>query len=392
MPDPSASFVVRRVGWTSRGGPPDDFPRRLPATYPVASFPTSAEARAEARRLERKARRGVNPFTLGGPALFFQTSLDAGRLSDWLLDRGVTPPTNFEAGHGAWLAWWTSKHQRLSEAGREAVWEALDKVRFFVVDEWPATAYAAVQIAWKLGVQRGDLLPSDCEGGYVRRLFRSRPEAERAVADLDGELREQERRDLEHEEVNHAGYEVARLGLARPRKRRSVGAVPFAELIEVPMPEGETGPTAYLLQRPAFDPEGPFCTDHIGDLTEGVVPLGLYPTREQAEAARQRCEAEARRLVSPFAFPPPHYSLLHLTRLSYAQLKKATRRLGLDPAVRPKGTIVRPQLGVTEYWPELWLRWWDERVDAMTDEQREGVWALLDRLRLCSVEEVTLEG
>jgi hypothetical protein len=39
----------------------------------------------------------------------------------------------------------------------------------------------------------------------------------------------------------------------------------------------------------------------------------------------------------------------------------------------------------------FWLAWWDERVDAMTDAQREGLWGLLDRLRFHSVTEVNLE-
>ena len=395
MPRPAENYVVECVRWTEPGyhGAPGERRRRLPASYPVASFATHAAAEAERRRLERKARKGVNPFAMGGPALFYQTSLDAGRLNDFLLDHGVKPPARPEAGHAAWLEWWKAKHKGMSAAEREVVWQALDKVRFYEVVERPAVVYATLEIAWKVGVERGEDMPCDCEGGYVRQLFRSSAPALRAAAELDEQLRERERRDFENEEATHAGYEVVRLiPLKGTRKRRSVNTAPFAELVEVPMPEGDVGATAYLLQRRPFEPEGGICTNYNGDPTEGVVALALYATKEAAEAERRRREQEAHRLVSPFDFPPPHYSLFDITKLSYQQLKARVKRLGLPLPVRPKGTHVRPELGVTEYWPELWLTWWDEHVDAMIDEQREGLWGLLDRLELFSVAEVKVEG
>src|SRR5688500_14991541 len=107
MSEPSPRFVVARIRYTDQclwGRP--ECPRRLPAKFPVASFASDDEARAECLRLERKARKGVNPFTMGGPALFYQTSLDAGRLNDWLLDRGVKPQARHAAGHAAWRGWW----------------------------------------------------------------------------------------------------------------------------------------------------------------------------------------------------------------------------------------------------------------------------------------------
>jgi hypothetical protein len=395
MPRAAARFVVERIRYTESAlyGALGGRRLRLPAAYPVASFASFAEAQAECRRLERAARKSVNPFALGAPALFYQTSLDSGRLSDWLLDHGVKPPARPERGHTAWLAWWKAKNKGLSEAQRGAVWEALDNVRFYEASGWPAVAYAAVEVAWKVGVPSGDVLPADCEGGHVRRLFRSRAAAERAVAELDENLRQQERDFLREEGMNYAGYGVNRVGAPRgSRKRRSINTAPFAELVEVPMPEGEVGSAAYLLQRPAFEPEGGICTNGNGDPTEGVVPLALYATTEAAESARRSREQAARLLVSPFAFPPPHYSLFDITKLSFEQLKARVARLGLPLPVRPKGTPVRPELGVTEYWPELWLAWWEEHVDAMSDEQREGLWALLDRLKLFTVAGVKVEG
>jgi hypothetical protein len=104
MTRPAASYVVERIRWTD---PPRAFGgRRLPAAYPIGTSAMPGAAEAERRRLERKARKGVKPFAVGGPALFYQTGLDAGRLNDWLLDHGVTPADRPEAGHAPWLAWW----------------------------------------------------------------------------------------------------------------------------------------------------------------------------------------------------------------------------------------------------------------------------------------------
>jgi hypothetical protein len=391
MPDaPGPSFVVQRIRWTEPGPYRrlGEWRRRLPAAYPVATFTDPAAARAECRRLEEEARQGVNPFTLGGPALFYQTSLDAGRLHDWLLDRGVTPPTKPGAGHAPWRSWWDAGHERMGGQERDAVWEALDKVRFFeVVERAAPVAYGVIELCWKVGVGVGDPLPSDCEGGVVRKLFRSRPGAERALSELGAQARENERRAIE-DGVNHSSYEVTRLsGPLAPGGAYSVDDAPFVEPAEVPVADGPVGPTAYLLERVALDPEGTFCTNNNGDPTEGRVPLALYATRERAEARRRECEETARELVSPFAFPPPHNSLFYLTSVPYEGLREGVERLGLKPPGGRRGT----RAGPGEFAPEAWLGWWDERVDAMTDAQREGLWALLDRLHFRAVTEVRLE-
>ena len=41
---------------------------------------------------EAALRARANPFTCGGPALHYQSSLDEDRLNDWLIDHGLTPP------------------------------------------------------------------------------------------------------------------------------------------------------------------------------------------------------------------------------------------------------------------------------------------------------------
>jgi hypothetical protein len=394
---PETVFVVQRNRWSEPGpGRPPGERRRLPAAVPVATFPDLASARSECRRLEERARRGANPFDLGGPALFYQTSLDAGRLHDWLLDHGVPPPAGPEAGHAEWRSWWAARHKRLSKQQREAVWEALDKARFFeVTEQTAARAYGVLELSWKLGVESGDTLPCDCEGGWVRQLFRSHAHAEKAVAVLSDRRRAEERYGMDYEGSSHETFTVERLsGPWASRGECSVDDAPFAELVEAPLADAEVGTTAYLLQRQAIDPEGTFCTDNTGDPTEGQVPLALYPTRERAEAERRRCEEATRRLVSPFAFPAPHEyctggDYLGVSSLTYTRFLKAARGLGVPLPRLPTTRTVSPT-GHCEYRSGPWLAWWDEHVDTMTEEQREAVWGLLDRLHFHTVVQVEL--
>lgn len=81
----------------------------------------------------------VNPFSCGGPALHYQSHLDAGRLRDWLLDAGIDPPPADELID--WHTWYESAQFRAPQ--RAAVWQALDRVRFFRVVERPASARTA---------------------------------------------------------------------------------------------------------------------------------------------------------------------------------------------------------------------------------------------------------
>jgi hypothetical protein len=117
----------------------------LPGARRLCSFPTAEEADAFCREQEEAMRAKVNPFTCGGPALHYQSHLDAGRLRDWLLDAGLEPP------HGEridWRAWYDGAS--LDAAGRAAVWQALDRIRFYRVVERPSvkTAYVVMRREW----------------------------------------------------------------------------------------------------------------------------------------------------------------------------------------------------------------------------------------------------
>src|SRR5262249_55264011 len=130
-------FVVERLNWRPYDDPgyrPSATAKRkvgawarLPGSERVASFGDSHDAEADCRRREEEARRGINPFACGGP-LCYLTSLDEGRLRDWMLDAGLTPP---EPGFkGGWRVWWDQHHEDMTDLQKAKVWEALDKVRF----------------------------------------------------------------------------------------------------------------------------------------------------------------------------------------------------------------------------------------------------------------------
>jgi hypothetical protein len=138
------AFVVERINW----GLADRDGRwaHLPGAVRVACFEDAATAEADCRRREAEARSKVNPFLFGGPALHYQTSLDEGRLRDWLLDAGLEPPV---PEGGPWQAWWEERAPAMTDVHKLQVWNALDKVRFFRVVEGSArVVFVVVKVHW----------------------------------------------------------------------------------------------------------------------------------------------------------------------------------------------------------------------------------------------------
>jgi hypothetical protein len=131
-------FVVERYNWRpyeSIGYRPSEKARRkkgcqarLPGTERMSCFDTLEEAEADCQRREAEARRGINPFACGG-ALCYLSSFDWGRLHDWVLDSGLSPP----GPDGDWRKWWEAQSPTLTDLQKAKIWQALDKVRFFRV-------------------------------------------------------------------------------------------------------------------------------------------------------------------------------------------------------------------------------------------------------------------
>jgi hypothetical protein len=170
---PSVLYVLQRLNWQHWG---NGF-ARLPGATRLRSYQSRAVAERTRQKRERDARNAVNPFTCGGRALHYQTSLDADRLHDWLLDAGIEPPARAADGSRDWAAWWDKNYLSLSEAQKEKVWEALDRVKFFEVVERPARplGYAVVRINWHYN---DNFYVAEEEGGSTFYVYRDRKKAE----------------------------------------------------------------------------------------------------------------------------------------------------------------------------------------------------------------------
>lgn len=189
-------FVVSRIDWAEPGYG-DAYSRRTARTFPVAAFDTFDGADADRAAREAAAREGANPFRCGGEALFYQSSLDAARLHDWLMDAGIEPPESPKA-HVAWAAWWDAFAPKWTDEQRAHAWAALDKVRFFEVSEErpDRKAYVIVELNWQW--EDEPTLQADYEGGNTVRAFRSRERAEAECERLNRERQAQ---------ADHLGYQ-----------------------------------------------------------------------------------------------------------------------------------------------------------------------------------------
>lgn len=117
----------------------------------------------------------------------------------------------------------------------------------------------------------------------------------------------------------------------------------------------------------------------IRESGEGGTVLESFSVRARAEALCRRLEVEVREQVaSPFLIAE---DLWALTTLEEETFIERIRALGLPP---PEG---RPYHG---YVIRDWTHWYDEIVDQVTSEQREGLWELLDRVRFYQVREIRL--
>src|SRR5436190_19100968 len=161
-------YAVHRLNWRKLG----PVYVRGPGSTRLAVFPERELGEAELRRQEAVLRAAVNPFACG-QALHERTSFDEGRLRDWMLDAGLTPPDD---GAG-WVKWWQEGQAAMTDLQRDRVWQACDRVRFHEVVECPArrVAYVVVGINWHYSDQD---FYAGAEGGRAMRAFSTRQKAE----------------------------------------------------------------------------------------------------------------------------------------------------------------------------------------------------------------------
>jgi hypothetical protein len=236
--EPAVRYVVNRLNWRRT---PAGFVR-LPGEVRVASFDTIQEAEAERRRREADAREQVNPFA-SGLAPYEQTSLPPGIFRDWLLDAGIEPPPEPTCSL-AWAAWWEKQSPTWTDDQRARAWEALDKTRFFAVEERPRrpVVYAIVEVVWGYN---DEWYYADGEGGNVMEVYRKRAKAEAVCAQMNEEARERWANDVREDPRDEYGnFDISERLVAaadpfaddqsdeREEPRKST-EVPFYEVVEV---------------------------------------------------------------------------------------------------------------------------------------------------------------
>jgi hypothetical protein len=104
---------------------------------PSKAFADREKAEAHCAALNDAAWGGINPFHFGGSVMAW-TSLDEGRLRDWMLDHGLEPPGAKRSKPDAWRRWYDGLHDKLNGVQRRAIREALDRVVFYRVTELTA--------------------------------------------------------------------------------------------------------------------------------------------------------------------------------------------------------------------------------------------------------------
>jgi hypothetical protein len=100
---------------------------------------------------------------------------------------------------------------------------------------------------------------------------------------------------------------------------------------------------------------------------DGGVPVRAFTKRAHAKACRDDLERRARRELSPFWFLWGEVS----ERIEGGRrgLLRGLKALGVSPP--PKETLK------TDLIEQPWRDWWDSIAGTLTDEQRDGLWALL---------------
>jgi len=354
--------VVYFVQCLPRG---DDLRRRLSGPAAVQVFADRPSAEADCAARERAAREGVNPFRGDNRILADVTSLPAPVLRDWLLDAVVEPPPPAATAAG-WAEWWEGQQGRWAEWQREKVWEALDGARQYEVAERTARkAYVVVEIGWSSYGET--VLDPDPEGGRALRAFATRGRAEASRAEVERRRKQQD----------WLGYDRFSLGARAGYSPHwyTLEEVPLYEVVEVDW-EGATSRRVYLVGRRGLvtQLEGRWVLSPEPNRFGGVayVPLRLFTDRPKAEEWANGLGRAARGQLNPFDLG---YFITELTVLSEMELQERIVDLGLVPPDEHPGL---------QAWSD-WRGWWEATVGTMAEAQRDGVWDLLDRLRLYEV-------
>ena len=140
------AYVVQQVHWEYNDeyffrldGETGELGEGPDGPAPLHTFLSRTKAEAWWRKREELARGDQSPFdygTLGGRVEDYG-NLTPAEFRDRLRVAGVSPPSFDEDGRprGALWEWWDRNVADMTPAQRSAVWDALDRVRFYEIVE-----------------------------------------------------------------------------------------------------------------------------------------------------------------------------------------------------------------------------------------------------------------
>ncbi len=362
----NARNVVERFNWTIHG---NRGVRRRPGSVVQSLFDDPDRAAIDASRWEQLARSAFNPFGCNGPNLFDQSSLDPPRFNDWLLDHNIEPP-GLGLASKAWAKWWAESE--LSGAEQSAVWEALDRVRFY--------RHRAVPIGVPMylvahpQVDERDYL--GCRPAYLAN-------GEALADEICAELYEHHRselglyRDPDAPRNWSREHTILQSGLDSGQPNHPTNHVERREL-ELHGRSPHSGGSAYVVVCRHWRTDWESPGRHWWPQDVGVgEPLASYANLEAAYAEMARLEVEARAdSTNPFRFGAAH----GWTSLHPAEVWERLSQLGKINFNR-NANFRRVD--------NLWCAWWDRIAPTLSCTQIAEVWAIFDKLRFHDV--VTVE-
>lgn len=356
-------FVVRRQVWT----PPDaaGIRRLLPEKWErVAECRTADDAYAKCAALTADARRTLNPFHLGGPALFYQTSLPAFALHDFLLDADVTPPANSLSSSPTYPFWWVKNNRTFTPEQRDRVWAACDKLILFDVIEEDDREAAHVVVEYELArlPWYDELQSLMLDGGIVRSVHRSKRVANRAARILQ-ELRREEAAEADLDDPEHVNV----VGVS-----------------SVPLTGGLPSGVCHLVTRPGWA-EG-------GEIEGQAVRKPLVALANPTSTADHRSTLirRARRGVNPFRTQfRNQISGRALGEEWEDNNPELPNGLSFDDALEAVRKLPTPIPAPSDDTAEAWAAWYD-RVVQWSPEYVDVIWGTFADFRLFEVIEVPL--
>jgi hypothetical protein len=106
------------------------------------------------------------------------------------------------------------------------------------------------------------------------------------------------------------------------------------------------------------------------------LPLAVFADEKSAKARKSELEAHEREELNPFLFVgDEEYTLQEVSSLNAKEFDERLKKLF------PGIALPKP----SKYEERDWVGWWEQHADARSEEERQAVWALLDRLEFYRV-------